>query len=1181
MAPPAGSTTTTTTTATTNMVEAALKADDLDALVTLGDRLSAKTGNAGADAVEAIVASSAAVVRSIGRLLEAKALDVLQTIAEAGDAANEDDKTLCQRALAAMAAVTRRVLEHGGVAAPAALKPVATLLHDMVLLAPEFPTVTQDAVAAMCEAWWHAEKPGREEIVTKTAPYLVVLALTTGRGAEVKRLNAMRTALALFDWDDETSILSVKKLLLRCAFAPHFLRGAEGRRFLSFLFTLHPGTTRDLMAIVRNQIPAGRRAVLEHYGDVLFRAWRSAGDDCLREIERAGVQGLAESALLASTPQMAANLRVVLDGFHAQKAHRGVDAMLLRLYEPILFRALSAANPAVRRNACALLVDVFPLQDPDADVEETDALLARQAGIINQLMGDAAPAVRAAAVEGICKILNVFWELIPAPTTAAFLAKLVDDLARDASSASVRAAVLEGLTKLVDNPLAQPVLKAVLPRLAPLIGDANSRVRVALADLLIAVKSVRSIHFYDVVPLEDILLALGGGGGPAVAGRLTRLLAPTYLPLGKEPAEVARRLAALTARDADAAAALCRHAVKEGTPTAHAAATCRALAASLKGSGVGIHDPADPETDGKAKGRRKRAAEKEAEDAHPAAPPTTPEWIATARALAELAAAVRDAPGGVAGSVEEGAEGAAALTPPDIAALLKAAPSKAARAHVLRAAAASVAAHPTNAAAERDALGALKRSLLASVTSSPSPPPTGSEAEDELAASLEALAAWGAAGDLSASISAALDDAARAFALDADADADEFAPAAKRARPGTAMASAATALRCLRLLLRSDANRVALLEAAALEPLTASARGLAQAHLADPARAAFASPSASLPAAEAATAYGRAAMHLALCGGGASVAVAAIEDLLGWTSDENGDDPSDLPGPIVAALVGLFADATELGLLDDAPDAARRVGRFGGGAVVGLSRGRSEDAKVTTAANRAAARLTSNLAASHPVAAAELAATLMSRAARSARAAAGMAPALPALLGGMLKARRDDAGEVGGATVSASLDASWLAPVAAGAATLLRAPGDANDDDAGAERRREGSMSRGDEARAPEAEDEDEDVVALPRAVLAAARFPAQQQALAAALATYVANRMTPRGTDDNDAAAVGEVRGATALLQRLTGVHTLPAAAAASLRAARDAAVDDTGGDRWAANGVAPALTVLAQVMA
>jgi hypothetical protein len=31
------------------------------------------------------------------------------------------------------------------------------------------------------------------------------------------------------------------------------------------------------------------------------------------------------------------------------------------------------------------------------------------------------------------------------------------------------------------------------------IGDGAGRVRVAMADLLIAVKSVRSLHFYDVV----------------------------------------------------------------------------------------------------------------------------------------------------------------------------------------------------------------------------------------------------------------------------------------------------------------------------------------------------------------------------------------------------------------------------------------------------------------------------------------------------------------------------------------------------------------------------------------------------------------------------------------------------------------------------------------------------------
>lgn len=74
------------------------------------------------------------------------------------------------------------------------------------------------------------------------------------------------------------------------------------------------------------------------------------------------MQGLMEAALHARTASMASALRRVLGGLHSAKSAPGVDALLLRLYQPILFRALSAANPAVRRNALGLLVDAFPLQ---------------------------------------------------------------------------------------------------------------------------------------------------------------------------------------------------------------------------------------------------------------------------------------------------------------------------------------------------------------------------------------------------------------------------------------------------------------------------------------------------------------------------------------------------------------------------------------------------------------------------------------------------------------------------------------------------------------------------------------------------------------------------------------------------------------------------------------------------
>ena len=69
-----------------------------------------------------------------------------------------------------------------------------------------------------------------------------------------------------------------------------------------------------------------------------------------------------QAGIVAKTPALSAALRAVLDGFHSQKVHAAVDALLLRLYEPLLFRGLGAANAAVRRNSILLLFDAFPLQ---------------------------------------------------------------------------------------------------------------------------------------------------------------------------------------------------------------------------------------------------------------------------------------------------------------------------------------------------------------------------------------------------------------------------------------------------------------------------------------------------------------------------------------------------------------------------------------------------------------------------------------------------------------------------------------------------------------------------------------------------------------------------------------------------------------------------------------------------
>jgi len=111
-----------------------------------------------------------------------------------------------------------------------------------------------------------------------------------------------------------------------------------------------------------------------------------------------------------------------------------VDDILFRLYEPILWRSLKVANPMVRRNSALLLVDAFPLQDPETSNEEMDALLQKQFDAIQTMIQDPCSAVRQVGIEGICHIFARFWELVPVSVLNDFLNQLVNDLAFDARS---------------------------------------------------------------------------------------------------------------------------------------------------------------------------------------------------------------------------------------------------------------------------------------------------------------------------------------------------------------------------------------------------------------------------------------------------------------------------------------------------------------------------------------------------------------------------------------------------------------------------------------------------------------------------------------------------------------------------------------------------------------------------
>lgn len=155
------------------------------------------------------------------------------------------------------------------------------------------------------------------------------------------------------------------------------------------------------------------------------------------------------------------------------------------------------ANSNVRQNTLFLLLDMFPLQDPGMTKEGNDLLLEKQFYLLNKLLTDECPSIRVTAVEGSCRVLHLFWEIITPSTITKLLAKVFDYMTKDKSK-EVRLATLDGIVYLLGNPQSHEVLRVLLPRAGHLVSDASSSVRAAAVDLLLLVSGMRNFQFHKV-----------------------------------------------------------------------------------------------------------------------------------------------------------------------------------------------------------------------------------------------------------------------------------------------------------------------------------------------------------------------------------------------------------------------------------------------------------------------------------------------------------------------------------------------------------------------------------------------------------------------------------------------------------------------------------------------------------
>ncbi|GFT83264.1 condensin-2 complex subunit G2 [Trichonephila clavipes] len=105
--------------------------------------------------------------------------------------------------------------------------------------------------------------------------------------------------------------------------------------------------------------------------------------------------------------------------------------------------------------------------------------------------------------------------------------QIIINLSCDSSSV-VRCAIAKGFKVLLENPLTIPTLRVILPRLKPLFHDISDPVRIAFCQLLLRVKNIPGIKYYDIVPLDHLLARMEIDS--VVAKTIVNLIHNSYFP---------------------------------------------------------------------------------------------------------------------------------------------------------------------------------------------------------------------------------------------------------------------------------------------------------------------------------------------------------------------------------------------------------------------------------------------------------------------------------------------------------------------------------------------------------------------------------------------------------------------------------------------------------------------------
>lgn len=415
-----------------------------------------------------------------------------------------------------------------------------------------------------------------KEFIGNMMSYFLAKALDEdSKNADIKKCFQLKESLKELELSqfEETIVhldnFKLQDFLFRAYINPQFVLSSHGKKFLIFAFSqLNPHLIVRIHQIIRDQLYLVQEDVLQSYSEIYYKAWKHASGQFKLVLENECIQNLMEAAILSRDKRLFSNIRsLLLMSFESEEKKKldEVDDMLLRLYEPILFRNLCVANATVRRQSSCLFVDVFPLRNPTADRSESEQLLNRQLNALVDIIEDDVPAVRCVGIQGVCQILKVYWDVVPSDDRYRLLKLVILKYALDSSSSAVRISVLKGINALLDNTLSHLMLKQLLSggnnQFGKLIHDGVSAVRKEFISLLLHIKTIKSISYIDIVSETDIIRRLCVDSGE-VRDQITQLLLNSYFAYDKKGSEQFKRFQQLVASNAIGAKLFYESAVK-------------------------------------------------------------------------------------------------------------------------------------------------------------------------------------------------------------------------------------------------------------------------------------------------------------------------------------------------------------------------------------------------------------------------------------------------------------------------------------------------------------------------------------------------------------------------------------------------------------------------------------------